>query len=277
MTWKTHFNPRGRWATGAAFFHSRAGARWIAALAATSIVFFFVVWRYHDDAYAGLLQAGSTTTDGASGGGGGAQADPASATRLPAWIDTPPAFDVSRVPGGYVAPPPDPTAPVLTGLPPGLAEAARRFLARPALSHEQARAQNEAGCPPDQLERQVNADQLRDGREGWLAVGASRVAEMRGDAVRFLAARAGEEGAGALVGPGLAAGSGREVARGSRGVVIAAGNKRTVERAAVCVREMQRLGWKGPVEVWHFEGELEDEKDRETLKALGVGIHMVSC
>lgn len=292
MMWKERLNPRGTgtgrtfsWAAGPAFLHSRAGARWIVAFIATTIVFFFFVWRYHDDAYARLL-GGTPTIGGGSGvgsgmvGGGATNAAPAQSTRLPAWIDTPPAFDVSQIPGGYKAPVGQSSSSVAIteGLPRVLAEAAGRFLARPALSHEQARAQNEAGCPRDQLDRQVNADQLRDGREAWLAVGAERVMEMRRDAVRFLVARGTEEeeeagGAAerALLGPGWG------VEKGTRGVVIAAGNKRTVERAAVCVRELQRLGWKGPVEVWHFEGELEDEKDRQTLRALGVGIHVVSC
>lgn len=273
--WKERLNSggTGRWAAGPALVHSRAGARWIVAIVATTLFFFFVVWRYHDDAYARLLAGG--TTIGSGSGVGGAKTAPApspgaaQSTHLPAWLDTPPAFDVSHIPGGYVPPKIKPTT---QGLPLVLAEALARFLERPALSHEQARAQNEAGCPRDQLDQQVNADQLRDGREAWPAVSAARVAEMRADAVRSLVARAKEEegGAEALVGPG------KGVERGSRGIVIAAGNKRTVERAAVCVREMQRLGWKGPVEVWHFEGELEDEKDRETLRALGVGIHMVS-
>lgn len=261
---------------GASVFpHSRAGARWIAALVTAIFIFLFVVRSYHQNGYATLLVGGKTGTAPQIGSSSGKQQQPGSGTvtRLPAWIDTPPAFDVSQVHGGYKAPASPPAVP--TGLPPRLAEAAAQFLARPALSHEQARAQNEVECPREQLEEQVNGDQLRSDHKGWLAVDAEKVADMRMSAVRFLAARAAEEGEGALIGPGLFTG-GKAVEKGSRGVVIAAGNKRTVERAVVCVKEMQKLGWKGPVEVWHFEGELTDEKDREKLEALGVGIHMVS-
>lgn len=257
------------------FPHSRAGARWIAALVTAIFIFLFVARSYHQNGYASLLVGGKTSTAPHIGSGSGKQQQPGSGTiaRLPAWIDTPPAFDVSQVHGGYKAPASPPAVP--TGLPPRLAEAAAQFLARPALSHEQARAQNEVECPREQLEEQVNGDQLRSDHKGWLEVDAEKVADMRMSAVRFLAARAGEEGEGALMGPGLFAG-GKAVEKGSRGVVIAAGNKRTVERAIVCIKEMQKLGWKGPVEVWHFEGELTDEKDREKLEALGVGIHVVS-
>lgn len=280
MAWTDHLIPRGRWLTGTSVFpHSRAAARWIAAFFTTTFIFFFVVRSYHQNGIASLLAGGKAGTALPIGSSSGNQQQLGSGTitRLPAWIDTPPAFDVSQVHGGYKAPASPPAVP--TGLPPRLAEAAARFLARPALSHEQARAQNEAECPRAQLDEQVNGDQLRSDREGWLAVDAEKVADMRMAAVRFLAARAGEEGEGALLGPGLlGAGGGKAAAveKGSRGVVIAAGNKRTVERAVVCVRELQKLGWKGAVEVWHFEGELTDEKDREKLKALGVGIHVVS-
>lgn len=278
MTWRDQLNSGARWAAGPAFFHSRAGARWLVALAATTFIFFFVAWRYNGDAYANLLAAGGKSATGST----------YSAARLPAWIDTPPVFDISLLPGGsasYKGPEattPAPSAAKMESvLPAHLADALGRFLSRPALSHEQARRQNEADCPPAQLEKQVNADQLRDGREKWLAVDAVKVVDMRADAVRFMVERAEEEGSAAMVGPGLLGASGgdsegKAVKKGSRGVVIAAGNRRTVERAVVCVREMQKLGWKGPVEVWHFEGELEDEKDREKLRELGVGIHMVS-
>lgn len=281
MAWNDQLGLVEKWTTGpAAFAHSRAGVRWIAALVATSLIFFLGVQVYHKGAYTypsdlglhHILPVGSATspqqqrpvTDGAGG------------TRSPAWIDTPPAFDVSRLPAHSVS-----TASLDRdpALPPRLAEAMAAFLARPVLGHEEAEAQNEAACPPDQLDRQVNADQLRDSREGWLAVDEAQITGMRQGALEFLEARARDVGEAGMLGPGVFYNSVEKmvpIEKGSRGVVIAAGNHRTVERAVVCVREMQRLGWKGAVEVWHFEGELTDEADREILTGLGVAIHMVS-
>lgn len=284
MAWTDHFRP-AKWVTttttqASAFFRSRAGARWIAALVTTSFVL-FVLWVYHNDKYPDIAETTAASLQQflpiGGGKGTGAPAQIASThRRLPAWIDTPAVFDTSQV-SGYVAS--TSTSALALDNPPALhprvAEAVERFLARPVLSHEQAAAQNEAACPRAQLEKQVNADQLRSEHENWLAVDGARVVAMRRAAVAFLEARSKEEGEGALTGPGLGA-EGKAVEKGSRGVVIAAGNHRTVERAVVCVKEMQRLGWKGPIEVWHFEGELGDEKDRESLKELGVAIHMVS-
>ncbi|KAH8886152.1 hypothetical protein GQ53DRAFT_658557 [Thozetella sp. PMI_491] len=156
-----------------------------------------------------------------------------------------------------------------------IARAMERFLKRPMLSHEVAIMQNEAACPREQLERQVNSDQLRGDQEKWLAVDELEIEEMRRSALNFLEAKSEEEGGDALIGPGIGT-YGKPVQRGSRGVVIAAGNHRTVERAVICIKEMQKLGWRGGIEVWHFDGELQDEKDLKMLKDLGVEIHVVS-
>lgn len=287
MAWTDHLRP-ARWMTttttkGSGFFRSRAGARWVAALIAASFIL-FVMWVYHNEIYPDI--AGTTAASlqqllpiggGGGGGGGKGSGTPAQTTshRLPAWIDTPAVFDISQVPGYVAATAATAALDSPPALHPRVAEAVERFLARPVLSHEQAAAQNEAACPRAQLDKQVNEDQLRSERENWLAVDGARVVAMRRAAVAFLEARSKEDGEGALMGPGLGP-EGKVVEKGSRGVVIAAGNHRTVERAVICVKEMQRLGWKGPVEVWHFEGELGDEKDRETLRGLGVAIHMVS-
>lgn len=217
-----------------------------------------------------------------------------SSSPLSAWIDTPPAFHVDEVEkeeGTITA------ATALLGRPLALknarlVEALEGFLARPVLSHEEAVGQNEVACPRAQLDRQVNADQLGGERAKWLAVDEAEIVRMRREAVAFLEEKAkevtGDSADGndwhsevgldgdvdALIGPGLGP-DGRPVERGSRGVVIAAGNHRTVERAIACVKEMRRLGWSGGVEVWHFEGELTAEGDREALGGLGVEIHMV--
>lgn len=271
-----------KWTRGpAAFIHSRAGARWIAALVATGLIFFLGVRVYHKDAYMYPSKLGlQHIFPIGSGTSPQHQQHPVTyGTQLPAWIDTPPVFDVSHLPDHAVS-----TASLdrPLALPPRLAEAMAAFLARPVLGHEEAQGENEAACPPGQLDEQVNSDQLKGSRENWLAVDEEKITEMRQGALAFLEARAKDVGDNGILGPGTfysAVGGGGKlvpVEKGSRGVVIAAGNHRTVERAVVCVREMQRLGWKGAVEVWHFEGELADEKDRETLKGLGVSIHMVS-
>ncbi|KUI72471.1 Alpha-1,2-mannosyltransferase MNN2 [Cytospora mali] len=151
-----------------------------------------------------------------------------------------------------------------------------RFLSRPVLTHAQAKPQNEAACPRAQLNSQVNADQLQGEQANWLSVGAERIVAMRAGALEYLEGRSVLEGEDALIGPGKGA-RGQAVVRGSRGVVLAAGNHRTVEKAVMCVREMKRLGWRGGgIEVFHFEGELADEKQRRELEGLGVTIRMVS-
>lgn len=258
-----------------AFLRARAPRRGIAALVVTTLVL-SAFWLYQHDGLAArtteilkLHNPLPTGPDNSGGGGSGPQ---------PPWIDTPPPFDTSwgLVPSSSSAAAALPADDArLKALAPRLREAATRFLARPVLGHEEAAAQNEAACPRRQLDRQVNADQLGVERDKWLAVDEGRIVEMRQAAVGFLAARSREEGADALVGPGYGL-DGERVVIGTRGVVIAAGNRRTVERAVACIKELQRLGWEGGVEVWHFEGELEDEMDRDALKALGVGIHMVS-
>ncbi|KAJ4393932.1 hypothetical protein N0V93_003149 [Gnomoniopsis smithogilvyi] len=258
MAWWT-FHPR--WAV----VHSRAGARWIAAALASFVLLGYVVWSHRGSDYSpgsgfiqNLLPLGNKPT----------AANGAASAPLPAWIDTPATFDTA---GDAKTAELDRSL----ALHPRLLPAIQAFLARPVLSHDQALPLNEAHCPRAQLDEQVNKDQLSGEHDHWTSLTAENVIEMRRAAVEFLERRAGEEGEGALLGPGFGP-EGVVVEKGSRGVVIAAGNKRTVERAAVCIEELQRLGWKGGVEVWHFEGELEGEKERELLERLGVGIHMVS-
>lgn len=258
--WTTH----PRWTVGPSFFHSRAGARWIAAALASVVFLGYLVWLHRGSAYSpdsGFIQNLLPIGDNPIASNG------APLVHLSAWIDTPSAFDTAG--GAATAELDRPLA-----LHPRVAPAVQAFLARPVLSHEQAVVLNEARCPRAQLDEQVNADQLRGEHAHWVSLTADNVTEMRRAAVEFLERRAAEEGEGALLGPGFGP-EGQVVETGSRGVVIAAGNKRTVERAAMCIKELQRLGWKGGVEVWHFEGELAGEKERGALESLGVGIHMV--
>lgn len=241
---------------------SKAAARWLFTLLSATLCFLGYTYYYH--------AIPSTTTDTAAISSGG------SLRHRPAWIDTPPTFDSSHGPGaGIGAITASLDRPI--ALHPLLAKAVTSFLARPALDHEQARVQNEAACPRAQLDSQVNADQLRDERPKWLAVDAARIVAMRRAAVDWLEERSAREGEGALIGPGFGREDGTAVQKGSRGVVFAAGNHRTVEKVLVCIEEMRRLGWPGGagIEVWHFEGELEDEKLRGQLEELGARIRMV--
>ncbi|CAN8097944.1 unnamed protein product [Discula destructiva] len=242
---------------GSSFFHSRAGLRWIAAALLSFVLIGYLGWQHRGRGSSSIT---FTFPDNKEAVGAG---------RLPAWIDTPPAFLHS--PDSASATPDRPLA-----LHPRLAPAVAAFLARPVLSHEQAVAANEQRCPRAQLDVQVNQDQLQGEREHWTATTAANVTAMRQAAVAFLERRTAEEGEGALLGPGFGPDGGAPVEVGSRGVVIAAGNKRTVERAALCVAELRRLGWMGGVEVWHFEGELTGEAERAALAALDVAVHMVA-
>lgn len=267
--------------------HSRAGIRWIVAALASFVLLGYVVWSHRTNTYpagSGFIQnflpfGGNKPPAAASNGGG-------PLIPLPAWVDTPATFELT---GGAAAA----SAAAATAeldrplaLHPRLAPAVEAFLARPVLSHEDAVALNEVQCPRAQLDEQVNKDQLREEQAKWTSLTVEDVAGMRRAAVEFLERRAEEEGEDALLGPGFtqfggpAGGGGGKVVKaveeGSRGVVIAAGNKRTVERAVLCIKELQRLGWTGGVEVWHFEGEMEGEEERAPLEALGVKIHMVS-
>lgn len=263
---------------GLAFLRSRTGARWIAALIATSLVL-FMVRMYNNDASLDLTGNGATNLQDLSPVGDGRPPNAESpagtdgdGSARPAWIRTPAPFDTSQLPGLTMA-----TVAIdkSSALHPRVAEAMARFLQRPVLTHEQAAAQNEITCPREQLGKQVNADQLRGERQDWLAVDGAKIVEMRRAALRFLESRSADEGGDALIGPGFGPG-GKAVRKGSRGVVVTAGNHRTVERAVICIRELQRLGWKGRIEVWHFSEELEDKEDQQTLTDLGVEIHTVS-
>lgn len=251
---------------------SKAGARWL--FSAVVAALFCLVYAYHYDAlqstaWPAWLAASSVSSPPFSS---------SSWPRRPAWIDTPPSFDV---PSSGVAVTASLDRPV--ALHPLLAKAAEEFLARPVLDHAHARPQNEAACPLAQLDRQVNADQLSSDREKWLRVDADRIVAMRQAAVKWLEARSAREGDEALIGPGSTAtedeGKAQPVKRGSRGVVFAAGNHRTVEKAIACIREMQRLGWrKGDgfgLEVFHFEGEMDNADLRAELERLGATIRMV--
>lgn len=280
---------------GPAFFASKAGARWLITLI-VAISLCSVIYVYHSDANTALLklllpnakpdQPGKPIPEFSSSTPGVLPPTPPHGTHhhtRPAWIDTPAVYDTSQLTRGDYTPtsalPDRPLA-----LHPLLSSAVARFLARPVLTHSQARPQNEAACPRSQLDRQVNADQLRDEQAGWLAVDATRVVEMRAGALEYLEGRSGAEGEDALVGPGKTSVTGgpdvgqQDVAveKGSRGVVLAAGNHRTVQKAVMCIKELQRLGWTGGgIEVFHFEGEMTDGNQRRELEELGVTIRMV--
>lgn len=262
--WTTH----PRWTGGPSFFHSRAGARWIAAALATVVFLGYVVWLHGDSTQS---PASSFAQNFFPIGDKPTVVNGAPLLHLPAWIDTPSAFEFDAAGDVATAELNRPLA-----LHSRVAPAVQAFLARPVLSHVQAITLNEARCPRTQLDEQVNKDQLRGEHDHWISLTAENVTSMRWAAVEFLERREDEEGEGALLGPGFGP-EGQAVEKGSRGVVIAAGNKRTVERAELCIKELQRLGWKGGVEVWHFEAELQGEKERGALEALGVGIHMVSA
>lgn len=261
-----------KWTVGPSFFHSRAGARWLVAALASVALLTYLLWFPSP-----TLPALRPPTTGAAPPKSQSQA----ANNLPAWIDTPAPFRLDANDNDDDAASktssPSSSSPLdrPLALHPRLAPAVAAFLARPALSHEQARAANERHCPRAQLDAQVNADQLAGSRALWAATTAANVTAMRVAAVEFLERRSAAEGEGALLGPGFGPG-GVVVEAGSRGVVIAAGNKRTAERARLCVAELRRLGWTGGVEVWHFEGELEGGEERQALEELGVAVHMVA-
>lgn len=194
------------------------------------------------------------------------QPNRAGAARLPAWIETPKVFDVAAIPD-YVPPPFSLGTPI--ALPPQVAQALDRFVSRPVLTHKQASRQNQAACPLEQANAQVNPDQLKSDRQKWLAVDPETIDRMRRGALDYLEQHTASEGGAALVGPGLGP-DGKPLRQGSRGIVFAAGNHRTVDRAVACIREIQRLGWqRGAIEVFHFEGELTDDGQRQQLRDLG--------
>lgn len=264
---------------------SKAGARWLFS-AAFATMFCLFVYGYHYDGFQTTALPAWLSKGGGSSSSNSASAPITQLSRRPAWMETPPAFDASSTLGIAITASLD--RPIT--LHPLLAEAAENFLARPVLDHVQARAQNEEACPVAQLDRQVNADQLNGDREKWLDVNADRIMEMRHAAIEWLEERSAEEGEEALIGPGFTAVEGSSsgdskkqvvpVKKGSRGVVFAAGNHRTVEKAIVCIREMKRLGFKKDdgfgLEVFHFEGEMDNAKLRAELEALGATIRMVS-
>lgn len=205
---------------------------------------------------------------------GQAQAQPNQASaHYPAWVETPKIFDVSQI-SDYSPPPFSLGMPI--ALHPQLAQAVDRFLSRPVLTHKQASPQNQAACPLEQADAQVNADQLENDHSKWLAVDPEAIDQMRRGALGFLEQRSASEGDAALIGPGLDPDR-KPIRQGSRGIVFAAGNHRTVDKTIGCIKEIQRLGWqRGAIEVFHFEGELTDEKQRRQLEDLGATPHTVS-
>ncbi|KAL1882188.1 hypothetical protein Daus18300_000674 [Diaporthe australafricana] len=201
-----------------------------------------------------------------------AQPNQASA-HYPAWVETPKIFDVSQI-SDYTPPPFSLGIPL--ALHPQLAQAVDRFLSRPVLTHKQASPQNQAACPLEQADAQVNADQLENDHSKWLAVGPEAIEQMRRGALEFLEQHSASEGDAALIGPGLDLDR-KPIRQGSRGIVFAAGNHRTVERTISCIKEIQKLGWqRGAIEVFHFDGELTDENQRRQLKDMGATPHTVS-
>ncbi|RMZ80382.1 hypothetical protein DV738_g2783, partial [Chaetothyriales sp. CBS 135597] len=255
------------WAPGHAFLLPRARLRWIGLLLTTGVII-FAIRTYWAAAYPYLsVSTGSSLpdlpwiTNSSQPSETGSHED-----QRPAWISTPPAFDTAQVPG-YSALTVTLDEPSM--LSPILEEAMIKFLQRPVLSHTQAIAQNEAACPRKQLDKQVNSDQLRDDQEKWLAVDEAKIMEMRESIFDFIRAASEKEGGDALIGPGLGP-EGKVVEPGSRGLVLTAGNHRTVERAVACVKVTRKLGWQGPIEVWHFDSELQEDTDRELLRELGV-------
>lgn len=200
------------------------------------------------------------------------QPNQAGAAHFPAWVETPKVFDVAAIPD-YEPPPFSLGWPI--PLHPQLAQAIDRFLERPILTHKQASKQNQAGCPLQQANAQVNADQLKNDHEKWLAVDPDTIDRMRRGALDYLEQHTASEGEAALIGPGLGL-DGKPIRQGSRGIVFAAGNHRTVDRAIGCIKEIQKLGWQhGAIEVFHFEGELTDEGQSQQLRDLGATSHMV--
>lgn len=202
------------------------------------------------------------------------QPNQAGAAHLPAWVETPKVFDVAAI-EDYVPPPFSLGSPI--SLHPQLAQAVDRFLSRPVLTHKQASRQNQAACPLEQANAQVNADQLKNDHDKWLAVDTETIDAMRRGALDYLEQHTASEGEAALIGPGFGLG-GKPIRQGSRGIVFAAGNHRTVDRAIGCIKEIQKLGWRrGAIEVFHFEGELTDENQRQQLRDLGATPHMVGA
>lgn len=202
------------------------------------------------------------------------QPNQAGAAHLPAWVETPKVFDVAAI-KDYEPPPFSLGSPI--SLHPQLAQAIDRFISRPVLTHKQASKQNQAACPPEQANAQVNADQLKNDREKWLAVDTETIDAMRRGALEYLEQHTASEGEAALIGPGFGL-DGKPVRQGSRGIVFAAGNHRTVDRAIACIKEVQKLGWQhGAIEVFHFEGELTDDNQRQQLRDLGATPHMVGA
>lgn len=248
----------------------------------TASILCFLVYEYHGGTYLDwrgtsqdvqppwpVAQPESTTPKSPPSQ---SQPNQAGAAHLPAWVETPKVFDVAAI-SDYVPPPFSLGSPI--ALHPQLAQALDRFLSRPVLTHKQASQQNQAACPLEQANAQVNADQLKNDHEKWLAVDTDTIDAMRRGALEYLEQHTATEGEAALIGPGFSL-DGKPIRQGSRGIVFAAGNHRTVDRAIACIKEIQKLGWqRGAIEVFHFEGELTDESQRQQLKDLGATPHMV--
>ncbi|RMD40840.1 hypothetical protein DV735_g4318, partial [Chaetothyriales sp. CBS 134920] len=259
------------WAPGHTFLYPRARVRWIALIVTTGIIL-FAIRTYWTEAYPYLAVNPTSSLPDLPWVNNQQSKMGSDDTVLPPWISTPLAFDTSLIPAYS---PPTITPSELATLSPLLEEAMVKFLQRPVLSHDQAAAQNEAACPRKQLDKQVNSDQLRDDQQKWIAIDEAKIIEMRRSIFDFIRAASEKEGGEALMGPGFGP-EGKQVEKGSRGIVLTAGNHRTVERAVACIKETRKLGWKGAIEVWHFDSELQQDTERELLRELGVRIYQVS-
>ncbi|GMK59208.1 hypothetical protein CspeluHIS016_0702230 [Cutaneotrichosporon spelunceum] len=147
-----------------------------------------------------------------------------------------------------------------------LTERLSEFLHRPALSHEDTVAANQAACPLSTLASMTSAEQLVGPRAIWKNIDAAEIARRRAELVLFLAKHAGD--GAKLLGTSINGPS-------KRGIVLTAGNGDTVLRVAMLLRHLRRIGSTLPVEVVHFADELTDSKYRAELESLGATLLMV--
>ncbi|WVQ71378.1 hypothetical protein IAR50_000909 [Cryptococcus sp. DSM 104548] len=141
-----------------------------------------------------------------------------------------------------------------------LAQKLQSFLTRPILSHKEALAENELGCPRKTADGLVNPDQYEGGKDFWEGVGEEEIVERRADIVKYISERleAGQEVIGRQGKLGL-----------GRGIVMTAGNKDTTWRTITTMKHLRGLGVDLPIEVFHFTGELSNKKQRQEIEELG--------
>ncbi|ORY30610.1 mannosyltransferase putative-domain-containing protein [Naematelia encephala] len=143
------------------------------------------------------------------------------------------------------------------------------FLNRPIRSTQAATEINEKTCPPRIVDHlQLPSQNFLFPFDGlWSQVDEVQIARKRSSLVRWLEGKLED---GEL---NLEEEHGRN---GGRGIVITGGNGDTTQRVIRLLKHLKHFKCPLPIEIFHFPGEMGDEKENTVIRKLGAKIRQVS-